>query len=157
MKLPDYVDEQLTKSGKIHKAAILGQAGGVWAISKGYTVRYCFDRSACAFPDLSRLAISRCSSAPKSRRLPSTHSRTLKLPRAKAFGLPARSTSPSAQTGGASTEKRGYVPATKYFMTPTYGLPPVIQPPSRVDCVICAVIRPYDNHWTAYGVSAKSG
>jgi len=33
-----YVDTNLVGSGKIAKAAILGQAGGVWASSAGYTV-----------------------------------------------------------------------------------------------------------------------
>ncbi|KAI8986858.1 profilin [Trametes punicea] len=33
-----YVDSNLVGSGKITKAAILGQAGGVWAASPGYTL-----------------------------------------------------------------------------------------------------------------------
>ncbi|KAI0777599.1 profilin [Trametes elegans] len=33
-----YVDTNLVGSGKIFKAAILGQAGGVWASSSGYTI-----------------------------------------------------------------------------------------------------------------------
>jgi len=36
MELPGYVDDHLIGTGKVQKAAILGQAGGVWAISKGY-------------------------------------------------------------------------------------------------------------------------
>ena len=39
MQLPAYVDDQLLKGGKIHRAAILGRAGGVWATSKEYKVR----------------------------------------------------------------------------------------------------------------------
>ncbi|KAI0635071.1 profilin [Trametes polyzona] len=33
-----YVDNNLLGTGKISKAAILGQAGGVWASSPGYTL-----------------------------------------------------------------------------------------------------------------------
>ncbi|TFY81802.1 hypothetical protein EWM64_g2209 [Hericium alpestre] len=33
-----YVDSNLLGTGKISKAAILGQAGGVWAASPGYTL-----------------------------------------------------------------------------------------------------------------------
>ncbi|KAL1747154.1 profilin [Schizophyllum fasciatum] len=33
-----YVDTNLVATGKIAKAAILGQAGGVWAASPGYTL-----------------------------------------------------------------------------------------------------------------------
>ncbi|KAA1472744.1 profilin [Dentipellis sp. KUC8613] len=33
-----YVDTNLVGSGKVAKAAILGQAGGVWAASPGYTL-----------------------------------------------------------------------------------------------------------------------
>ncbi len=33
-----YVDQSLVGSGKIARAAILGQKGGVWATSPGYTV-----------------------------------------------------------------------------------------------------------------------
>ncbi|KAJ7100772.1 profilin [Mycena belliarum] len=33
-----YVDTNLVGSGKVKKAAILGQAGGVWASSAGYTL-----------------------------------------------------------------------------------------------------------------------
>jgi len=33
-----YVDSNLLGTGKIAKAAILGQAGGVWATSAGYTL-----------------------------------------------------------------------------------------------------------------------
>ncbi|KIK98632.1 hypothetical protein PAXRUDRAFT_823678 [Paxillus rubicundulus Ve08.2h10] len=33
-----YVDNNLVGSGKIHRAAILGHKGGVWAISPGYTL-----------------------------------------------------------------------------------------------------------------------
>ena len=36
---PAYVDTNLVGSGKIHKAAIIGLQGGVWASSAGYTVR----------------------------------------------------------------------------------------------------------------------
>jgi len=38
MWLPAYVDDQLLKGGKIHRAAILGLAGGVWATSTGFNV-----------------------------------------------------------------------------------------------------------------------
>ncbi|KAF8838177.1 profilin [Paxillus ammoniavirescens] len=33
-----YVDTNLVGSGKIHRAAILGQKGGIWAISPGYSL-----------------------------------------------------------------------------------------------------------------------
>ncbi|TRM57411.1 profilin [Schizophyllum amplum] len=33
-----YVDTNLVATGKVQKAAILGQAGGVWASSPGYTL-----------------------------------------------------------------------------------------------------------------------
>ncbi|KZT18406.1 profilin [Neolentinus lepideus HHB14362 ss-1] len=33
-----YVDSNLVGTGKVAKAAILGQAGGVWAASPGYTL-----------------------------------------------------------------------------------------------------------------------
>jgi len=36
MSWQSYVDDHLLKTGKIQKAAILGQAGGVWATSNGY-------------------------------------------------------------------------------------------------------------------------
>jgi len=36
MSWQNYVDDQLLKGGKIKKAAILGQKGGVWAVSQGY-------------------------------------------------------------------------------------------------------------------------
>lgn len=35
-----YVDSNLIGTGKINKAAIIGLAGGVWASSPGYTVRF---------------------------------------------------------------------------------------------------------------------
>ncbi|ORY23269.1 profilin [Naematelia encephala] len=33
-----YVDDQLLATGKISRAAILGKQGGIWAVSKGYTL-----------------------------------------------------------------------------------------------------------------------
>ncbi|KAF8603608.1 profilin [Ceratobasidium sp. AG-I] len=33
-----YVDNNLVGSGKVHRAAILGQQGGVWATSPGFTL-----------------------------------------------------------------------------------------------------------------------
>jgi hypothetical protein len=36
----EYVDTNLVGSGKVAKAAILGQQGGVWATSSGFAV--CF-------------------------------------------------------------------------------------------------------------------
>lgn len=33
-----YVDSNLVGSGKVTKAAIIGQKGGVWASTPGYTV-----------------------------------------------------------------------------------------------------------------------
>lgn len=48
MQLPAYVDDHLVNTGKISRAAILGLAGGVWATSKEYNVRYHFDRRVSA-------------------------------------------------------------------------------------------------------------
>ncbi|KAF8518661.1 profilin [Hysterangium stoloniferum] len=38
MSWQTYVDTNLLGTGKVAKAAILGQSGGVWAISAGYTL-----------------------------------------------------------------------------------------------------------------------
>lgn len=37
-RLAAYVDDQLVRTGKVSKAAILGKQGGIWAASKGYNV-----------------------------------------------------------------------------------------------------------------------
>ncbi|EJT99496.1 profilin [Dacryopinax primogenitus] len=38
MSWQEYVDVQLLSTGNIQRAAIIGQAGGVWASSAGYTL-----------------------------------------------------------------------------------------------------------------------
>ncbi|KAH8103298.1 profilin [Cristinia sonorae] len=38
MSWQDYVDKNLVGTGKISKAAIIGQAGGVWATSAGFNL-----------------------------------------------------------------------------------------------------------------------
>jgi profilin len=43
-----YVDTNLLGTGKVHRAAILGQKGGVWATSAGYTLSTEEQRAAIA-------------------------------------------------------------------------------------------------------------
>jgi len=50
-RLIAYVDTNLVGSGKVSRAAILGQQGGVWAASSGYSVRAIY-RSACLYADI---------------------------------------------------------------------------------------------------------
>jgi Profilin len=64
-----YVDTNLVGTGRISRAAIVGQQGGVWAASPGYTVRTTSLCEAginivasCSYPLLSRMLLSMPSS-----------------------------------------------------------------------------------------------
>ncbi|KAF9647097.1 profilin [Thelephora ganbajun] len=59
MSWQSYVDDQLIKTGKVQKAAILGQAGGVWATSTGYNLSPEEQRAVIAgFKDLATIQAS---------------------------------------------------------------------------------------------------
>ena len=66
---PVYVDSNLVGSGKVTKAAIIGQQGGVWATSPGFAVGGSFSASRSVFETFSR-------SHHRNRRKSSTHSKT---------------------------------------------------------------------------------
>ena len=100
------VDSNLLGTGKVNKAAILGQQGGVWAQSQGYQVRP-------EIPQSSDEAITRpdahpCpprSSRPRSRAPSSPRSTTPRRPRRAASVPRGPSSSPSAPTTAACTAR----------------------------------------------------